>query len=119
MLNRVEAKIMNYLFEKCRPKKTVLMTPKEILHAILPKHELTAKELDKIIKNLAIDGYIDVYNSDKDGQLMYVVTLKTKGEAYDRERMASRKRLYFRIGLTVVLALLSFTITFTLRAMIG
>ncbi|MCL2569679.1 MAG: hypothetical protein FWE16_00555 [Firmicutes bacterium] len=114
MLNRVEAKIMDYLFDKCKGKKTVLVTPKEILHSIMPKHELTVKQLDGIMKNLAVDGYIDVFNSDNKGQLVYVVTLKQRGEAYEREKVERRKKLAFSVGWKVALTLLGFAIIYVL-----
>ena len=119
MLNRIEAKIMDYLFEKCRGKKTVLMTPKEILHSLLPKHELTAKQLDGHMKNLALDGYIDVYNSDNKGQLVYVVTLKIKGEAYERERAEIRARRLRSLGWKIALTFLGLAISFAFWQIFG
>ena len=106
MLIRVEAKIMDLLFERCRGKKSVLVTPKEILQAIMPKYELTAKQLDGVMKNLALDGYVEVHNSDRNGNAVYVVSLRSKGEAYEREK-AERKRklmrsILFKIGLTAI-----------------
>ena len=111
MLNRVEAKIMDYLFLKCRGKKTVLLTPKEILQSLLPKHELTAKQLDGHVKNLALDGYIDVHNSDNKGHLVYVVNLKTRGEAYQREKDERRKKMLFSLGWKLVLTFIGIGIT--------
>ncbi|MCL2756223.1 MAG: hypothetical protein FWE45_04210 [Firmicutes bacterium] len=119
MLNRIEAKIMDYLFEKCHGKKTVLITPKEVLHFLMPKHELTAKQLDGHMKNLALDGYIDIFNSDNKGQLVYVVTLKLRGEAWRRERQEIRKKRMRSVGWKVALTLLGFAITFTLWQIFG
>ena len=117
MLNRVEAKIMNYLFETCRGKKTVLIKPQDILESIMPKYELTVKQLEGIMKNLALDGYIDVFNSDNKGQLVYIITLKTRGEAYQREKDERRKKLMFSVGWKLALTALGITIT-TLWAVI-
>ncbi|MCL2846349.1 MAG: hypothetical protein FWE38_01535 [Firmicutes bacterium] len=119
MLFKAEAKVMDYLFEKCRGKKTVLLTPKEILQAILPKYELTAKQLDAIMKNLALDGYIDVQNSDKQGSLVYVVTLKLKGEAYERERQEAKKKIVRSIAFKIGLGIVTFIITFALGRLLG
>jgi len=116
MLNRVEAKIMDYLFDKCRGKKTVLMSPKEILQSLLPKIELTAKQLDTHMKNLALDGYIEVFNSDKNGVAMYVVTLKLKGEGFLRERAEIRNRRLRSIGWKIMLSILGFVVVSILWA---
>lgn len=102
---------MDYLFAKCRGKKTVLLTPKEILQSLLPKHELTAKQLDGHMRNLALDGYIDVHNSDNKGQLVYVVNLKLRGEAYQREKAERRKKLWFSLGWKIILTFVGIGIT--------
>jgi len=114
MLNRVEAKIMDYLFAKCRGKKTVLLTPKEILQSLLPKHEITAKQLESAMKNITLDGYIDMYHSDKNGSLVYVVTLKQRGEAYQREKDEQRAKKLRSAGWKLLLTLAAFGITWLL-----
>jgi len=114
MLSRMEAKIMDYLFERCRGKKSVLVTPKEILHALMPKYEITAKQLDGILKNLVIDGYLELTSSDKKGQPVYVVALKDRGAAYEREKAERRKRLVRSVGWKVLLTLIGFGITYAL-----
>ena len=112
MLSKVEAKIMDYLFERCRGKKAVLVTPGEILHSLLPKHELTAKQLNKHIENLKLDTYIDVHKTDNKGQMMYVVTLKLKGEAFEREKKEIKNRRIRSIGWKVALTFLGIAITY-------
>ena len=119
MLNRVEAKIMDYLYERCRGKKSVLVTPGEILHSLLPQIELTAKQLDKYIKNLQLDTYIDVHKTDNKGQMMYVVTLKLKGEAFEREKKEIRNRRIRSIGWKVALTFLGIAITYVFWAIFG
>jgi len=118
MLSRVEIKIMDYIFEKCRGKKTVLMSPKEILQSLLPKHEITAKQLDGYLRNLALDGYLEALQSDNKGHMMYVVKLKSRGEAYERERAEIRQKrvrsLGWKITLTVIGAVLAFVLSIVL-----
>jgi len=113
MLNRVESKIMDYMFERCDGKKTVLLTPKEILQSLLPKYELTAKQLDGHIKNLAIDGYVEVFNSDNKGQLVYVAKLKTRGEAWHRERAEASAKRWRSIGWKLMLTAMGLVISLT------
>jgi hypothetical protein len=114
MLNRLEHKIMEYLFEMCRGKRTVLMSPQEILNSIAPKFEITAKQLEFAMKNVVLDGYIDVYHSDNKGSMMYVVTLKQKGEAYQRELDGIRKKRIGSIFWKLFLTGLGFVATFIL-----
>ena len=118
MLSRVEIKIMDYIYEKCRGKKTVLMSPKEILQSLLPKHEITAKQLDSYLKNLALDGYLEALPSDNKGHMMYVIKLKPRGEAYHRERQEIRNKrlrsLGWKISLTVIGGILAFVLSIVL-----
>ena len=119
MLNRVERKVMDYLFAKCRGKKTILMTPKEILSSLLPKYELTAKQLEVAMKNIALDGYIDMAHSDKKGSLVYVVTLKQRGEAYQREKDDLRAKRMRSIGWKVMLTVGGVILAWALTRLIG
>ena len=114
---------MDYLFEKCVGKKTVLIPPNEIITGILPKYEITSKQLEAYMKNISLDGYIDVYNSDNKGQLVYVITLKRKGEAYkrDKEDRAQRRlrSIYWKVALTAGGAVLAFVLGLILKNAFG
>jgi hypothetical protein len=119
MLYGSEHKIMNYLFLKCRGKKTVLMTPQEILQSLLPKYELTAKQLEIAMKNLSLDGYIDVFHSDNKGSLNYVVTLKPRGEAFQREIDEARRKLMRSVGWKLLLTVMGVAVTWILMRIIS
>ena len=110
MLNRVESKVMDYIFEKCKGEKKVLFTPKELLAALLPKTEITAKELDIVVGNLVLDDYIESKKGEKDGRAYFVISLTIKGAAYDRERKSIRtsyrKTIVFRVLLAVATAII-------------
>ena len=119
MLNRTENRIMWYLFTRCRGKRTVLIAPQEILDDISPKFEITKKQLETHMKNLVLDGYLDFSNSDNKGSLFYVVTLTTRGEAFQRERDERIGRRWRSIGWKVLLTLLAFAISYTLWYLVG
>ena len=120
MLNKIEAKIMDYIFEKCRGKKSVLITPKELLSQLMQKKiELTAKQLDAHMKNLSLDSYIDFQKSDNKGHPVYVVSLKLKGEAYEREKEERHKKRIRSVGWKVLLAVIGASITITITVLWG
>ncbi len=114
MLNRVEANIMSYIFDKCKGQGKVVFTPKELLFSLMPKTELTAKQLDLTIKNLGIDDYIESEKCEKDGQQYFVIALTTRGAAYDRERRSiMRERVQsvlWKIGLAIVGAVVGWAV---------
>ena len=116
MLNSVEKAVMFLLYDKCASKESVLISPNQIIIPLIPKFELSQKELDKIINNLIVDGYIDVINSDNKGNPIYCVSLKMKGIAFKRDMLNQRKNNRYLIARTVALAILSVTVTLILRA---
>jgi len=110
MLNRVEKKVMDLFFERCTGKKTVLLAPSEIQEYLAPKHELTFKQIEIAVKNLMIDGYVDVYHSDNKGITNYVVSLKSRGEAYEREKADAKAKRIRSIGWKVFLSVIGVAI---------
>ena len=113
---------MSYIFARCRGKKTELMTPAEILEEIAKygdKYEFTAKQLEIKIKNIMLDGYIEVFHSDNKGVLNYVVKLTTKGEAYQREIDEIKKRRIHSIGWRVLLSVIGVGVVLILSWIIG
>jgi len=119
MLSRVERKIMDLFYEKCSAKKTALLSPSEIQEYLAPQHELTFKQIEIAVKNLKVDGYIDVYNSDNKGTLNYVVSLKSRGEGYQREKEDTRARMVRSVGWKVFLSIVGFVVGWILIRLIG
>ena len=122
MLNKVEHKVMGYLFTRCKGKKTELMTPAEILEEVGKhgeKYELTAKQLEVKMKNIMLDGYIEVFHSDNKGVLNYVVKLTPKGEAYQREIDEIKKKRLNSIGWKVLLSAIGVGVVVILSWIIG
>ena len=106
MLSRIERKIMDLFYEKCSSKKTSLFTPSEIQSYLAPQYELTFKQIEIAVKNLMVDNYIDVYNSDNKGKLNYVISLKRRGEGYQREKEDAKSRRIRSVGWKIVLAVI-------------
>ena len=119
MLSRIENRIMYYLFEQCRGKRTVLISADEITARIATRRdkpvadfEITKKQLANHMKNLVLDGYVDFNETvDKNGRAMYVVTLTTRGEAFQREHDDRVRRRWASLGWKVLLTLVAFGLT--------
>lgn len=115
MLNSLENKVMNALFISCEKKKTILISPLDLMR-ITGEKSLTESSVDKIINDLASDGYLDLIYSDRHGETVYCVTLTEKGKGYLRGRKVMKRNLLFRLGVTVALAIVSFVIGLILKA---
>ena len=114
MLSKAENRVMSVLYEECKDKKSVLISPADIIG--LAGGEITLTEVEKITADLAMDGYFDLIYSDRHGETVYCITLLEKGKAYRRSVLVARRNLIFRIGLSVALAVFSFIIGLILKA---
>lgn len=116
MLSKKEKCVMSYLFEVCNGKGSELISPNQIMEAVMNKYEMNEIEVDQIVNALALDEYIDVVNSDNKGKLVYCITLKAKGEAYLRESTNNKKTAAWLVTRTIALAILSFVVGMILKA---
>lgn len=117
MLSRIESRIMEYMFGRCRGKRTVLIDPQDVLNSIVrgSKYEITLKQLETHMKNIVLDGYIDYsLTNNKEGRTIYVVTLTTQGEAFQRQRDDHLKKRLLDLGWKVLLTVVAFTVAFIL-----
>ena len=108
---------MQYLFDssinnggKC------LVTAQDVSQNVNYKKQIQEGEVDESIKNLVLDGYVDVVYSDKKGQTVYCVTLLEKGQAFVREQQNTKKNITILVVRTVLLAVLSFIVGLVLKA---
>ncbi len=123
MLNKTETRVMSYIFEKCKGENKGIFTPKELLSALMPKYEITAKQLDVVMSNLALDDYIEYEKKDKNGKIYFLVSLTMRGAAFDRERQSQKNQmvrsLMWKLGLTVGGAVLAFLLGILLQRIFG
>lgn len=123
MLNKTETRVMSYIFEKCKGENKGIFTPKELLTALMPKFEITAKQLDVVMSNLALDDYIECEKKEKNGKVYFLVSLTMRGAAFDRERQSQKRQmmrsLLWKLGLTVGGAILAFVLGVILNRIFG
>ena len=115
MLNKLESKVMKTLFLECENKKTILITPTDLIR-IIGDRALTEGAVDKIVYDLSTDGYLDLIYSDRHGERVYCVTLTEKGKGFLRGKKVMKRTLLFRLMVTVFLAVVSFIIGLVLKA---
>ena len=115
MLTKTENKVMRVIYSECKKKGALLITPTDLIK-LTGNGGLTYTSLEKIMKDLYMDGYFDLVYSDRKGETVYCVTLTEKGKGYLRKITVMKRNLLFRLGLSAVLALFSFLIGILLKA---
>jgi len=116
MLSKKEKIFLNYIFNKCTEKESVLITPEELQNELNPKYNVNLQEVSELVNGLVLDNYITMILSDKKGKPIYCISLNKKGESYLRDQQAARKNLMNLIVRTVLLAILSTAVGLVLKA---
>jgi len=116
MLSFKEKKVMSFLYKKCKDKKSCLISPTEIADAMLPKYDLEDVEIEDLVNGLELDNYINVINSDSNGKLIYCISLKQKGKAFERDKKVQKKQWAWWVSRTIILAIISFIVGIILKA---
>ena len=107
MLTLKERYVMEYVFQKCQGKKSCLISPREIISHAADKYVIFPEELEKIMINLSYDNYIELFKSDKRGNPVFCVSLKLKGEGFHRELTNNKRNIWWAVGRTCILAMIS------------
>lgn len=116
MLTKFEDKIMNAIYCSCKGKSGCLLTPDDILSLSGVRGSVNYEKLDKILDSLELDDYFDIIISDRKGEKVYCITLHEKGQGYTRQKTIIKRNLGFKLIITVIFALISFAVTFVLKA---
>lgn len=111
MLSRKERTLLACLHERCSARGGCLIMKEELLRLMQKKTAISAQELERLLKDLESDDYVDVVESERDDLLYYCVTLHTKGVYYKREIENLKRQIFFKVVLTVATALLGVLIT--------
>ena len=115
MLNKTESKIMSVIYSERKNREAFLISPADLIN-ISGEKGLSTAALEKIMDDLSSYGYFDLIYSDRRGERVYCVTLTEKGKGYARGVKVMKRNLLFRLGVTVVLAVISFIIGLILKA---
>lgn len=118
MLTPKEKYVMEYVYQQCTGKKSKLISPREITSFVADKYVIMPNELEQIMTNLSFDNYIDLVKSDKAGEPIYCVSLKSKGEGFHRELSNAKRTTVMLLGRTVILAIISAVVTLLIKLLV-
>ena len=116
MLSKKEKMIMQYILKESGNKDTCLLLPIDIEHALEPKFKINQIETQALLDGLVQENYINLVNSDKNGELIYCISILPKGKSFHREQHNVKKSWVNAVIRTVLLAVLSFVVGLILKA---
>lgn len=116
MLSRKEKLIMHYILKESGNRDTCLLSPIDVEHAVAPKYSINHVEIQALLEGLVQENYINLVNSDKNGELIYCISILPKGKSFHREQKNIKKGWVGAAVRTVLLAILSFIVGLILKA---
>lgn len=107
-MDRKSRAVLSYLCKVCVKKRTYLISPYDVAAALSKKFVLSIAEIDEIMVELSNENYIDFVISESRQGYYYCVTMKKRGQSYERDMQRARKSFGLLILRSIFLATLSF-----------
>ena len=94
MLNKKEIAVMRAVYDVCaKNNDSGIISDDFIIQSTPEKYNFDAAKVDAILNQLEYDGYFQCTKSDRNGETVNVITLKSKGKAFKRELLMRRREL--------------------------
>ena len=106
---------MNTVYELCHEKGVCLVSPAELLSMLPQKKKYTEAQLENILGELALDNYFELLSSERKGEKMYVISLRTNGYAFKRGYVQMRRDAAVKILWAVASAVVAFLVGLILK----
>ena len=115
MLNKRENEVMNAVYTLCHEKGVCLISPTELIDILPLRKKYTEEGLEEVLHQLALDDYFDLLFSERKGEKMYVLSLRTKGQAYKRCSLQQKRDVAGKMLLAVASAVVAFVVGLILK----
>ena len=84
MLSKRETEVMNTVYEISHEKGVCLISPEELLSMLPAGRGYTEAQVEEILNELALDNYFELLSSERKGEKMFIISLRTNGYAFKR-----------------------------------
>jgi len=115
MLNRRENEVMNAVYAMCHERGVTLLAPTELLSALPVRRKYTEKQLDDILHALEMDDYFELLSSERKGEKMYVIALRSNGYAYKRCSLQQKRGVAMKMIWAIASAVVAFLVGLLLK----
>lgn len=106
---------MRAVYDLCHEKGVCLVSPSEILALLPPRKRYTEEQVEGILHELALDDYFELLSSERKGEKMYVISLRTNGYAFKRGYVQMRRDAAMKILWAVASAVVAFLVGLILK----
>ncbi len=118
LLGKKEKILMETIFKLASKTGQCIVSAIEILEKIPYKYDFRKEDLDKTLDALRLEGYFEYDIAHRKDETVYVIVLKDLGKAYERDKKTARKKLYIRLGVAVLVAIVGYLVKVIIDAII-
>ncbi len=118
-LNKREDAVMNAVFTLSAGRERLIAAPYDILSLLPPKLKIDEEKLDRVMRDLGLDGYFELIESDRKGERVYVLQLTSRGMNYRRQDSQLRRSVWFRWGVAAIGAVITALMGMILKLIFG
>ena len=115
MLNLKESEVMNTVYTLCHERGICLVSPTELLSMLPSRKQYTEEKLEKILDALALDDYFELLSSERKGEKMYVISLRTNGYAFKRCYVQMKRDAFVKVFWAIASAVVAFLVGLILK----
>lgn len=110
---------MGAVFSLSEGKERFLVAPYELMALLPPRMNFDEEKLFCTMKSLELDGYFELIESDRKGERVFVVHMREAGLSFHRSDAVRRRRMYYKIAVTVLCGILSALVGLLVKSLLG
>ncbi len=119
MLSKRENAVMGAVFRLSEGKERFLVSPCELLAVLPPRLSFDEEKLFCTMRSLELDGYFELIESDRKGERVFVVHMKESGRSFLRNDAVRKRRIAYKIAVTVLCGVLSALVGILVKSLLG
>lgn len=118
-LSKRENAVMSAVFQLSEGKERFLVAPYELLALLPPRQNFNEEKLYRTLRSLELDGYFELIESDRKGEPVFVVHMREAGRSYRRSDALRKRRIYYKIAVTLLCGVLSALVGILVKSLLG
>ena len=110
---------MSAVFQLSEGKERFLAAPYELLALLPPRMNFNEEKLSRALRSLELDGYFELIESDRKGERVFVVHMREAGRSFRRSDALRKRRMYYKIAVTLLCGALSALVGIVVKSLLG
>lgn len=84
-----------------------------------PRQNFNEEKLYRTLRSLELDGYFELIESDRKGEPVFVVHMREAGRSFRRSDALRKRRIYYKIAVTLLCGALSALVGILVKSLLG